>query len=530
VTQSTAPLPRTALGTLQQLTRGGQARIYTTGLRLPERPDWPLLYKEYLAPQTIRQDVLRQLVEWRSNRLQPQRLDAVGAWPLRAVTDGGALVGFLMRSAPADYMVDLRLGSTVENSLFEVQHVLQERQYREARGIQVDDRWRLELLQDVARALDELHGQGIAVGDLSPKNLLTSITGRPRCFFLDLDAVSLRGASILEQVDTPDWETWPGERRGTQTSDCHKLGLLAVRLFAEDLATRDVLPLAAVSPELASFARAALGPRGGRPVAGAWARQIEVVLTRLPAEPFRPEPPPEPVFAGATTSGDTGRWVPPASPAPSPGAWSGPPARVRIGPRVRHKGRWVLALVTAAVVINPSSLHPLTEPIRDGLGSLSGFVTQKVDERLADDEAQSVQDVLKASAADRSKTVAAVRDVSACRDLADAAAELSEAVRGRQAGLDRVRSLDLSHLGPGVALKQHLSAALSASLTADQAYLRWARNRQLSKCSKASAVTRDTKAAAAASTAARKEKARVVVVWTPVAQQHGLSPFGRDQF
>ena len=85
---------------------------------------------------------------------------------------------------------------------------------------------------------------GIAVGDVSPKNLLFTLAPRPECFLIDSDAMRLRGASVLPQAETPDWQVPPGEERGTAASDVYKLGLLAVRLFARDQTTADPATIA----------------------------------------------------------------------------------------------------------------------------------------------------------------------------------------------------------------------------------------------------------------------------------------------
>ena len=56
---------------------------------------------------------------------------------------------------------------------------------------------RVALLQNLAVILSRLHGLGVVVGDLSPKNLLFRLTPSPSCFLIDCDAMRVRGASVL---------------------------------------------------------------------------------------------------------------------------------------------------------------------------------------------------------------------------------------------------------------------------------------------------------------------------------------------
>ena len=128
--------------------------------------------------------------------------------------------------------------------------------YRERAGLApVTDKDRIELLMQVARYLSRLHYWGAAIGDLSPKNVLFSLKPDPASFFIDCDAVKFNGDTALSQVETTDWEAPPGEPRATIATDSYKFGLLAVRLFARDQATRSPSAIAAISPELAALAR-----------------------------------------------------------------------------------------------------------------------------------------------------------------------------------------------------------------------------------------------------------------------------------
>ena len=69
-----------------------------------------------------------------------------------------------------------------------------------ARGITLDDVQRFTLLREVASGLAFLHKHSVCVGDISPKNLLFSLTPHEAVYFIDCDAMSINGVSALPQV------------------------------------------------------------------------------------------------------------------------------------------------------------------------------------------------------------------------------------------------------------------------------------------------------------------------------------------
>jgi hypothetical protein len=80
-----------------------------------------------------------------------------------------------------------------------------------------------------------LHAHSIAVGDLSPKNLLFSLGHTPKAYFVDCDAMTLSGKTVLPQLETSGWcisDLASGESRGTTSADVYKFGLLVIRTVA----------------------------------------------------------------------------------------------------------------------------------------------------------------------------------------------------------------------------------------------------------------------------------------------------------
>ena len=147
-----------------------------------------------------------------------------------------------MPQLPASFGVELRLPSGRRTHVPSHAHLLlQPAGFQRRREIAVDNRRRLEFLVGAARIVSLLHDNRMAVGDLSPKNLLFGPLGGGPAYFVDCDSVVLEGRSLLPAVETPGWEvaTVSSEPPGTAASDCYKFGLLVLRVLAGSQTTRD---------------------------------------------------------------------------------------------------------------------------------------------------------------------------------------------------------------------------------------------------------------------------------------------------
>ncbi|MFI1314716.1 DUF4189 domain-containing protein [Streptomyces albidoflavus] len=307
-----------ALG--RRLGRGGQGTVYeVTNKRVtsPRGGGWDAVYKEYAPPVLAQLDVaaLETLVglPGGSTAAQGQWLCERTAWPAAVVRRQGVTCGFLMRAVPERFMFDLRgLGTTVVGRhLANMEYLLNDDAYVAGIGLVVSDRDRFLLLADLAETLDRFHAMGVTVGDLSPKNLLFTTTPRPACFFIDCDAVRLRGATALPQADTPDWEVPAGERKATPASDAYKLALLAVRLLGRHQTSTDPAALASYSPELGRLARAGLGhDPAARPEPGQWTAPLKAASRKASTRPARGNARPGRPRTGAPPGG-TGAGTPP---------------------------------------------------------------------------------------------------------------------------------------------------------------------------------------------------------------------------
>jgi hypothetical protein len=242
----------------------------------------------------LRPAVLEKLVSF-PRQLGPEDsswLHEHTAWPAVIVEDDDVVSGFLMRSVPAAYHFDFRTQTQgVRSRLADVAFLLNADEYLMSAGLAVSDQDRLTMLMALAGTLSRLHSLDVVIGDLSPKNLLFSPGASPGCFIIDCDTVRLHGETVLDQVDTPDWESPAGEPKATVATDAYKFGLLAIRLFARDQSTRDVSALAAVSPELGRLAEDSLSDDPGqRPSPYSWLRVLGAA--RPVAPPAPPAAPP----------------------------------------------------------------------------------------------------------------------------------------------------------------------------------------------------------------------------------------------
>ncbi|WDZ83948.1 hypothetical protein [Micromonospora cathayae] len=291
----TGPLPPevslSALGPRTRIGAGGQGTVYA----LAEDPRW--VYKEYASRFVDDVDVttLNRFVRLAAEAgPDADALLGLAAWPTAIVRKQGVVHGFLMPRVPDRFRVRIQLPGGPDTVLAQVQYLLNSDGYLLDRGLRIDNRMRLELLRDTAEALTLLHRLGVCVGDLSPNNLLFSLDARPRCYFIDCDAMRLDGDSVLAQVETPEWHVpdADAEELATPATDAFKFGLLAVRLFAGDQQTRD--PDAArrrLHRELRALAGRSLDPAPERrPAPEQWLDALDRSIRRTP-----PTPPAEPV-------------------------------------------------------------------------------------------------------------------------------------------------------------------------------------------------------------------------------------------
>ncbi|GAA1071684.1 hypothetical protein [Tsukamurella spumae] len=230
-------LERNRLGQLTKLAAGGQGTTYQAPRVHLGFAD-NVVYKEY-KPDVLRGLNVPQLVSLPQFLLdQPGaialRLVTLCAWPCAVVEDQGRVTGFVMPLIPERFFIDMTTVRGAQRRTAEFQHLLNSAEYLAQRGISITESDIYRLIAAVADALTFLHSLGIAVGDMSPKNLMFTVQPEPAVYFIDTDAMRVRGNSVADQVESPGWSVPNGEELGTAFSDRYKLGLLALRLLCGD--------------------------------------------------------------------------------------------------------------------------------------------------------------------------------------------------------------------------------------------------------------------------------------------------------
>lgn len=317
---------RSELGERTKIAQGGQGVVYHAP-KVRTRFAASLVYKEY-------KDQVRAVIDFEALAAVPafleslpyaegEQLISIAAWPCEMVEDAGEPTGFVMPAIPDQFYISLTTLKGTSRNPAEFQHLLNSKSVLLARGISIDDVQRLTLVREVASGLAFLHRHGVCVGDISPKNLLFSLTTDTAIYFIDCDAMRINGVSALTQVETPGWEVPHSEELATVYSDTYKLGLLALRLLSGNQDTRNVNDLPENTPTMVRriITDALRGEPDKRPLPEAWTYQlghaIEEAQHRQASQPADAPPKRAPTTPSRATHA-TAASAPPKPPPPAP--------------------------------------------------------------------------------------------------------------------------------------------------------------------------------------------------------------------
>ena len=359
-------IPRDKLGVLSKIGQGGQGVVYRAP-NVKTKFAASMVYKEYKLQARTDIDftalaAMPALVEESLSYSQAERLISIAAWPCAIIDDAGTPTGFVMPAIPEEFFIPLTTVKGVSPSTAEFQHLLNHASVLAARGITLDDAQRYTLLRETASALVFLHKHGVCVGDISPKNLLFSLTPHEGVYFIDCDAMRINTVSALPQVETPGWNAPPGEELATIYTDTYKLGLLALRLLTGDHDTTNPAHLPATTPaQLRQIITDTLTNQPHqRPIPEAWTSVLGHAIeqaqhhkkTTAP-DPVSaaPAPPPIPIVHSRPPVGPS---APPASASPPPPiVHSRPPVAASAPPpsKPASSAKIWAAVIMAAVVI-----------------------------------------------------------------------------------------------------------------------------------------------------------------------------------
>jgi serine/threonine protein kinase len=382
-------IPRDKLGTLSKIGQGGQGVVYRAP-NVKTKFAASMVYKEYKTQARTDIDftalaAMPALVEESLTYSQAQRLISIAAWPCAIIENAGTPTGFVMPAIPDEFFISLTTVKGVSTSAAEFQHLLNHPSVLAARGIILDDAQRFTLLRETASALAFLHKHGVCVGDISPKNLLFSLTPHEAVYFIDCDAMRINTVSALPQVETPGWNAPSGEELATIYTDSYKLGLLALRLITGDHDTTNPQHLPATTPtQLRQIITDTLtNPPHQRPLPEAWTyvlgnaieqAQHQKLTAAAAAAPVSapPAPPPSPVLRSRPPAHSAppvrASAPPPSVPPPQPSvpppplsvpppstppAWAPPPGWTPASqpPQSQSKTGALVAIALAAVIV-----------------------------------------------------------------------------------------------------------------------------------------------------------------------------------
>lgn len=230
----------------EMIANGGAADIFRC--HAPDGTE--LLYKEYDVETrgTLDGQRLRELVAYPQGlpSADADRLRRICAWPIATVTDDGAVTGILMRRAPDEFYSMGAKGQRLRHfSQLGVRH-------DDAAQKQIeyfDPPRKMAALGQLLIDLDFLHQLGVVVGDLQPKNVLTTGLGwtphgnaRVENFFLDCDSFLIHGRSAMPALDPLAYKVPPelGRNGFGPRTDLFKFARITGKCLEEDWAVEQI--------------------------------------------------------------------------------------------------------------------------------------------------------------------------------------------------------------------------------------------------------------------------------------------------
>ena len=529
-------VPRVDLANLQcatSLGSGGQGRVTAVeGILI--NGQWPAALKEYSrhVVSSVNVAALEEIAGLPGviSQTDSDWLHENSAWPAILVESAQGICGFLMRRVPPEYYFDYHTQTrAMRQKPANMEYLLNNDQYISRSGLSVSDRDRIALLKNLAIVLSRLHSLGVAVGDVSPKNLLFRLIPTAACFLIDCDAMHVRGATVMRQIQTPDWEVPSDEPTATPAADSYKFALLAIRIFARDQSSMDWTVLRTLSPELGRLGEASMvGGPSRRPTVADWIPALTAVsnvvsatpTTSMPAQSWPHTAVPIPLITD--TQGSQSRV---AAPAPT----AGPPRR---GAGAKAFGATAAAVVLAVIVavgLHAHGTHPAASAQNSSSAAAVGGTTSTQSSTTEQTAAQHLSALLTESSNDRSSIVNAVNDVTQCGpNLSQDPQVFQSAAASRQKLLSQLTSLPGSSTLPAQ-MMQALTRAWQVSEQADRDFAAWAQDESSQGCTANDTSDSNYQAATAPDDRATAYKTTFIRLWNPLAAQYELPTYQPGQ-
>ncbi len=278
--------------------------------------------------------------------------------------------------------------------------------------------------------------------------------------------------------------------------------------------------VASSTPEASAIA----SPTAGTPLSVAMAAGATAATSPPPTTDPTPAPPPPPT-----------QQVPPPPPPPAPappGAASPPPSKgSRRGVLIGAIAAGVVVAALAAVFLlggsnkkEPAAASQTKSTTTNSSASTTSVTppTQSPTQELA----AEIDSTLQPGANARAEVVQAVNGVDSCQtDPNDAITSLQDAINTRQSMLTGVQSVQWNLVQQGNEVRDDVTQALNASVSADQSFIQWANFVEATGCNGNAPHDANFDAAQSASTDATNAKDAFLQLWNPIAAQVGTKQY-----
>lgn len=218
---------------------GGEAFVYFS----TSEPQ--IVYKKYKTPRISTQ--ASRLIEQNRfiNALRPSdraRLTEAVTWPLALYGTEQKIEGCKMQKVSNHFYFSATVANVNKERITQLDYLIDTKWWskpavKSSGRIIVEMAARIEICYEYLLTLQSIWENNAFYGDVSPKNLLWTLSPYPRVMFLEGDSICITSDPNLEEIHTNGW--FPNSQLKDLTSRDRSLGgLLVFRIIKEDLNTR----------------------------------------------------------------------------------------------------------------------------------------------------------------------------------------------------------------------------------------------------------------------------------------------------
>lgn len=218
---------------------GGEAFVYF------DTSDPQIVYKRYKTPRIGTQ--ASRLIEQNRfiNALRPSdraRLTEAVTWPLALYGTEQKIDGCKMQKVSNHFYFSATVGNVNKERITQLDYLIDTKWWskpavKSTGQLLVEMTARIEICHEYLLTLQSIWENNAFYGDVSPKNLLWTLSPYPRVMFLEGDSICITSDPNLEEIHTNGW--FPNSQLKDLTSRDRSLGgLLVFRIIKEDLNAR----------------------------------------------------------------------------------------------------------------------------------------------------------------------------------------------------------------------------------------------------------------------------------------------------